>query len=146
MLRLERRVQRVVERADGVTIMAEMGLGQRPGRLLLLTSDELPYSLADQRELQLRCLDWLGGWVEEQGIDPDLGEMLAGVLTNHVSSFGDARIQSALGALPGPERKRQEDALLQRCYRTVELLLGQKQGQAFRDAFAPLWREWSGGA
>ncbi len=146
MMRLEHRVHRVVERAERVTALSELGLLDRPGRLMLLSGEDLGYSLDQQRRLQRDCQAWLDGWVDERGLDPDLGEMLAGVLSSHISAYGDFRIQSALGGLRAGEGQRFEASLQQRLHRTVQLLVGKEQARAFREAFEPAWQGWVAGS
>jgi hypothetical protein len=144
LVRFERRLQVAVQRADNVAAMDELNLGQAPGRLLLVSSSELGFSLQDTRTLQSQVLAWFESWQAEHGIEPELGEMLAGVLSNHVSSYADVRLQAELGAVPGGQQPDLARSLQRRCYRTVDLLLGAEQGARFREDFEPAWLAWTG--
>jgi hypothetical protein len=143
LMRLEQRLDTMLQRLEDARTLASLGLGERPGRLLMITDRELSFSANDLRTLQAQVDGFMAEFVQRNEVEPELAEMLAGVLSSHVTSYGDARIQASLGALRLEEQERYFLGLQTRCYRTAELLLGRELGSTFGQEFDQAWRGWT---
>ncbi len=145
LARLQTQLNRMVVRIDTAGELARLGLSERPGALLTIAADDLEFTTQELRWLQGQVDSWTAQWVEQQGVEPELAQMLMGVLSSHVSSYGDARLQANLGGIRPEERGGYLHGMQGRLYRTAELLLGRERGQAFTEAFGPAWEGWTAG-
>jgi hypothetical protein len=139
LLHVERRLNTMVQRLNDTRTLNALGLGDRPGKLLLITADDLEYSVGDARSLQVDVDAWTADFVGRHSVEPELAEMLAGVMSSHVTAYADARIQAGLGSLRPEECERYFTSLQTRLYRTAELLLGQELGSAFAKELDQAW-------
>ncbi len=145
LLRQQQQLQRLVGRLDDARTLHELGLGEHPGALLLLGSGDADFELNDLRQLQADVEAWRLGFVARHQVSPEQAEMLAGVLSSHVSAYGGARVRSSLGSAGPHDRQQLSHGLLHRCERTATLLLGEPLGAAFAQEFGPAWVGWVGG-
>jgi hypothetical protein len=143
LMRLEHRLSTMLQRLDDARTLSALGLGEQPGKLLVIASHDLGFTAADLRTLQAEVDTFMAGFVLRHEVEPELAEMLAGVLSSHVTSYGDARIQASLGGLRLEEQERYFLGLQTRCYRTAELLLGRDLGSTFAQEFDQDWRGWT---
>lgn len=143
LMRLEHRLATMVQRLDDARTLTSLGLGDQPGKLLVIASDDLGITAADLRTLQAEVDTFMNGFVQRHEVEPELAELLTGVLSSHVTSYGDARIQASLGGLRSEEQERYFMSLQTRCYRTAELLLGRDLGTTFSQEFDQAWRGWT---
>lgn len=143
LLRVERQLQTLVQRLDDLRSLRDLGLGERPGRLLLISSDQQGITVADLRTLQAQVDAWREGFVARHQLEPELAEMLAGVLSSHISNYGDARIQANMGAIRLEEQEPLFRSLQVRCDRSVVLLLGDELGRTFAKEFDAAWQTWT---
>jgi len=143
LLRAERRVERVVERVDAVRALTDLGLGARPGRLLLVTQEETGFSLADLAALQDQTQALVADFARRKGVEPELAEMMVGALSGFVAAYADYRVLDAIGALSEGDRTNGYKDLDQRCRATAEILLGPALAAEFIAEFTPRWRAWT---
>lgn len=87
ILRAERRLDRVVMRVEGLHILADLGLGTRPGKLLVVTAEDDLRILHDLRAVQAQAEAWLQGFAAQQDLDPEVSELLAGVVSATVAAW-----------------------------------------------------------
>jgi len=144
LVRVQRRLDGLVQRLNDVTVFRAMGLGERPGELLLLLDpDGLGVSVEELQALQAHVDTWRQGFVQRHQVGPEQAEILAGALGSHVTKYGDNRLQLALGAIRPDERKLVMQGLQERMDRTALLLLGEELGTSFAQEFGPVWQGWT---
>ncbi len=137
------RSQRIVQRLDDLQVAADLGLGEQPGKLLVITSEDAGFSIRQLRGLQASALSWLDDFVQRHQVEPEAAELLAGVLSAYLAAYGDTRIQQAVGGISDTQAPDFERALLDRCARTGDLVLGPEVGRAFGDELRKNWDGWT---
>ncbi len=144
LIRVQLQLDGLVRRLDDAQGLIDLGMGDKPGELLLLLSpDDLGLSVADLRMLQEQADSWLQEFVARHGVSPEQADIMSGVLSAHVSKYGDNRLQLALGAIRPHEEAPIFEALQKRCEVTATLLLGDELGAVFATEFHPAWQGWT---
>ncbi|MFH1468692.1 MAG: hypothetical protein ABIO70_30155 [Pseudomonadota bacterium] len=139
----ERRLDRVVMRVEGLHILADLGLGTRPGKLLVVAAEDELRILHDLRAVQAQAEAWLQNFAAQQDLEPEVSELLAGVVSATVAAWGDYRILRAVDGLSARDTGGFAADIERRCFRAVDLVLAPEQAQAFRAGFTPAWERWT---
>ena len=143
LARVDAKNREIVDRLMDMRVMADLKLGERPGKLLLITCDDAGFSIRDLQQVRVAAEAWLDDFVRRNEIDEDTAQMLHGILASYLTDYGDTRIMQAVGSLPHQEMPQFHDALQVRYIRTVELMLGPQLGQAFKSEVEEGWPRWT---
>ncbi len=143
LARVDGKNREIVDRLMDMRVMADLKLGERPGKLLLITCDDAGFSIRDLQKVRVKAEAWLDDFVLRKEIDEDTGQMLHGILASYLTDYGDTRIMQAVGSLPGHEVPHFHDALQVRYIRTVQLMLGPQLGQEFKKEVEEGWPRWT---
>jgi len=145
LLRAERRLDRVIARVEGLHILADLGLGTRPGKLLVLAAEDELHTLHDVRAVQDQAEAWLQVFAVEQHLAPEVTELLAGIVSATIAAWGDYRVLQAVDSVSERDARGFSRDIELRCFRAVDLVLSPDQAAAFRAGFTPAWEGWTAG-